>query len=256
MKVRFHAYTLILEQNERGRRKLNQVRSKDVGYDTEHGLAIEAGLKVWLEYICQQSGNPIAGKTKFDSDSSLIDAIVLEEKLLKDFASRWNAGAFFGRVSDNANASDITKGSEHYVIRYTDESGGRRVLKATLPGKYGRYEYSPSIYLNSLCLVQSLVAALDIRMHGVMQMPNGPSIVTSMQYIPGRHPRPTEIASYLKKMGWVEFHDGSQTLDFINEELHQIIRDGHANNWVCQKESGVMVPIDISIETAPGSVNR
>ena len=136
-------------------------------------------------------------------------------------------------------------------MRYTDQSGGRRVLKVTIPGKYGRFEYSPSIYLNSLCLVQSLVAALDIRMHGVIDTPNGPSIVTSMQYIPGRHPRPAEIAAYLRKLGWIEFRDGSPTLDFKNEELHQIIRDGHANNWVCQKGSGVMIPIDISIENAP-----
>jgi len=124
-------------------------------------------------------------------------------------------------------------------------------LKATIPGKYGRYEYSPSIYLDSLCMVQRLVMALDIRMHGVMNTPNGPSIITSMHYIPGRHPRPAEIAAYLRKLGWREYYDGSPTLDFINEELRQVIRDGHANNWVCQKGSGAMVPIDISIENAP-----
>ena len=240
-----------MEEHERSRRKLDQFRSKDVGDEAEHGLEIEAGVKVWLEYVRQQSGNSSAGKTRFDSKSSLIDAIVLEEDLLKSFASQWNAEAFYNRVSHNADAADLTKGSEHYVIRYIDQSGGRRVLKATIPGKYGRYEYSPSIYLNSLCLVQSLVTALDIRMHGVMHTPNGPSIVTSMHYVPGRHPRPAEIAAYLRRSGWTEFHDGSPTLDFINEELHQVIRDGHANNWVRQKGSGAMIPIDISIENAP-----
>lgn len=40
-------------------------------------------------------------------------------------------------------------------------------------------------------------------------------------------------------------------MDFINEKLHQVIRDGHANNWVRQKAGGVMIPIDISIENAP-----
>lgn len=240
-----------MEKNERSRQKLRQSRQKDVGDETERGLAIEAGFKSWLEFIRQQSGDSGAGRVAFDSRSSLIDAIVIEEELLRKFALLRNAEAFFDRVSHAANVADITKGSEHYVIRYIDPSGARRVLKATIPGKYGRYEYSPSIYLNSLCLVQSLVAALDIRIHGVINSVRSPSIVTSMQYIPGRHPRPAEIAAYLREMGWREYHDGSQTLDFINEDLKQIIRDGHANNWVCQKGSGVMIPIDISIENVP-----
>lgn len=135
MKGRFHADTVILEENQRSRRKLDQIRSKDVGDDAGHGLAIEAGFKVWIEFVRQQSGNSSAGKTRFDSKSSLIGAIALEEQLLGNFASRWNAEAFFHRISHNANATDITKGSEHYVIRYIGQSGERRVLKATIPGK-------------------------------------------------------------------------------------------------------------------------
>jgi hypothetical protein len=124
-------------------------------------------------------------------------------------------------------------------------------MKATFAGKYGRYEYSPTLYLNSLRLVQTLVESLDIRIHGIFCPEQSPSIVTSMRFIPGRHPRPTEIAAYLATMGWSEYHDGSQTLDFVNEALGQIIRDGHANNWVCEKGSGLMIPIDISIESIP-----
>jgi hypothetical protein len=92
--------------------------------------------------------------------------------------------------------------------------------------------------LNSLRLVQSLVPVLDLRLHGVLSTAEGPSIVTSMSYIPGRHPRPSEVANYLHETGWHEYCDGSQTLDYINAGLRQIIRDGHANNWFFRKNNG------------------
>jgi len=69
-----------------------------------------------------------------------------------------------------------------------------------------------------------------------------------MSYIPGRHPRASEVAKFLHETGWSEYHDGSQTLDYINTDLKQIIRDGHANNWIRQPDTGMLIPIDISIE--------
>lgn len=236
-----------MEKNQRRRRSLDQDRTGNVGGRVESGLEIEAGFKIWIEWIRKQAGDPRIGEIQFASDAERIHAITIEESLLTELASEWNAGAYLdSRIRD---AQDITKGSEHHVIRYTNKAGSIRVLKATFPGKYGRYEYSPTIYLNSLRWVQSLVPNLDIRIHGIIRTERGPSVITSMRYITGRHPRPAEIAAYLSRMGWSEYHDGSQTLDFVNETLGQIIRDGHANNWVCEKESGLMVPIDISIES-------
>ncbi len=78
---------------------------------------------------------------------------------------------------------DATKGSEHYVTRYL-EGASPRVVKATIPGKYGRHKYSPSVYLNSWRLFQQFLPALDIRVHGTLVQPvRGrntplPSIVT------------------------------------------------------------------------------
>jgi len=97
-------------------------------------------------------------------------------------------------------------------------------------------------------MVQSLVPVLDIRLHGVLPAAHGPSIVTSMNYIPGSHPEPSEVSKYLHETGWREYSDGSQTLDYINTNLQQIIRDGHASNWIRRPGSGVLIPIDISIE--------
>lgn len=89
---------------------------------------------------------------------------------------------------------------------------------------------------------------LDIRLHGALSTAKGPMIVTSMNYIPGNHPRPAEVANYLHTHGWEDYQDGSQTLDYINTGIQQIIRDGHANNWIRSNHSGVLIPIDISIE--------
>ncbi len=86
-------------------------------------------------------------------------------------------------------------------------------------------------------------------MHGLLKAEGGkPSIVTSMRYIEGRHPIPSQIGKYMKGLGWEEFNDGSQTLDYRHAELRQVIRDAHPHNWVYQAAAGEMIPIDISIE--------
>jgi len=69
-----------------------------------------------------------------------------------------------------------------------------------------------------------------------------------MQYIPGRHPHPRQVEKCLFDLGWQRFQDESETLDFQHKGLRQIIRDAHPLNWVQQRGSRVLVPIDISIE--------
>ena len=123
------------------------------------------------------------------------------------------------------------------------------MLKATIPGKFGRYEYTPTIYLNSLRLLNRFVSALDIRIHGIRVAADGkPSLVTSMQYIKGRHPKTKQVENYLFDLRWIRFQDKSETLDFEHKGLRQIIRDAHPRNWVYQVATKSMVPIDISIE--------
>jgi hypothetical protein len=152
------------------------------------GLAIEAGFEIWLAFARKHLGGSYAWDRNFASDLDRIDAIEAETELLLRIAPEWSAESFYsGRTGANP---DIAKGSEHYVTRYFEESSPR-VVKATIPGKYGRHEYSPSIYLNSWRLFQQFVPALNVRVHGVLVQPTGdpqkslPSIVTSMQYIEG-----------------------------------------------------------------------
>ena len=91
--------------------------------------------------------------------------------------------------------------------------------------------------------------ALDIRIHGlIVTKGEKPSIVTSMQYIEGKHPQPRQIGNHMKALGWEEFNDESQTLDYRHPGLRQIIRDAHPHNWVYNSATQMMMPIDISIE--------
>jgi hypothetical protein len=209
-------------------------------------LAIEAGLQRWLAIARDAGRNPETRAHRFASDLALAEEIDAEERLLVAVASEWSAARFFDEHTTGTR--DFTKGSEHYVVRY--RAGEKnRVLKATIPGKFGRYEYTPTIYLNSLRLLNEFVPALDVRIHGIrVAADSRPSIVSSMQYIKGKHPHPKQIETYLFRLGWEHFDDRSETLDFRHKQSGQIIRDAHPRNWVYQASTESMVPIDISIE--------
>jgi hypothetical protein len=103
-------------------------------------------------------------------------------------------------------------------------------------------------------LFQRFVPALDIRLHGVLVQPTPgqanalPSIVTSMQYIEGGHPRAAQIGKYMESRGWREHADESETQDYVHKESRQIIRDAHPGNWIKQKGTAELIPVDISIE--------
>jgi hypothetical protein len=235
-----------LETDKRRSEQGRPRREQSVGSEPEEGLDIEAGLERWLAIARDAGRNPETRAHCFASALALAEEIDGEERLLVEAATQWSATRFF--EEHTTGTRDYTKGSEHYVVRY--RAGGKnRVLKATIPGKFGRYEYTPTIYLNSLRLLNEFVPALDIRIHGIrVASDTRPSIVTSMQYIKGRHPHPKQIENYLFRLGWEHFDDRSETLDFRHKKSDQIIRDAHPRNWVYQTSSDSMVPIDISIE--------
>ena len=114
--------------------------------------------------------------------------------------------------------------------------------------------YSPSLYLNSWRLFQQFLPALAIHAHGILVQPVAgrstplPSIVTSMQYIEGGHPSAKQIGLYMKNRGWLEHTDQSETQDYIHKGSKQIIRDAHPGNWIKQRRTAELMPVDISIE--------
>lgn len=214
------------------------------------GLEAEAGFQKWIAFIREHFGRSYSWNGPFASELERVEAIERETALLVRIASQWSAEEFYRACT--ATDPDVTKGSEHFVTRYY-AGISPRIVKATIPGKYGRYEYSPSQYLNSWRLFQQFVPALEISIHGILVQPiRGknplPSIVTSMQYIEGGHPRPRQIDRYMKLRGWTEHRDQSQTQDYIHRASRQIIRDAHPGNWIKQRGTAELIPVDISIE--------
>jgi hypothetical protein len=240
-----------LDKDKRRSRKGRSVGKRTGGQRPAAGLEIEAGFQKWLTFLRERFGRSYAWDGPFASDLEKVNAIDGETALLLDIAPDWSAEDFY--LACTATNADVTKGSEHYVTRYFDGTSPR-VVKASIPGKYGRHEYSPSLYLNSWRLFQMFLPALDIRVHGILvqpvagQMKPLPSIVTSMQYIQGGHPTARQVGAYMKSRGWSEHTDLSETQDYKNTASRQIIRDAHPGNWIKQRGTAEMMPVDISIE--------
>jgi len=240
-----------LDENKRSRGKGSPIVEREGRQRSPSGLEIEAGFKKWIAYLREHLGRSYPWDGPFTNDLDRVNAIDAETALLLKFAPDWSAEKFYSACT--AANPDVTKGSEHYVTRYQDGLFPR-VAKATIPGKYGRHEYSPSLYLNSWRLFQRFLPALEIRIHGILVQPVAgrntplPSIVTSMQYIEGGHPRPRQIAEYMKSRGWSEHTDQSETQDYIQKQSRQIIRDAHPGNWIKQRGTAELMPVDISIE--------
>ena len=240
-----------MDEDKRSREKGRPFRQRETQQRPPEGLEIKAAFEKWLTFACEHFGRPYSWHGPFATDLEQINAIDAETALLVKIAPQWSAEAFYSaKIGPDA---DVTKGSEHYVTRYL-EGASPRVVKATIPGKYGRHEYSPSLYLNSWRLFQQFLPALDIRVHGILVQPvQGrdaplPSIVTSMQYIEGGHPSAQQIGKYMKARGWMEHTDESETQDYIHNESRQIIRDAHPGNWIKQRGTAELMPVDISIE--------
>lgn len=240
-----------MDKDKRSGGKGGAFSKRQARRSSPQGLEIEAGFQVWLAFLCDHFGHSYAWDRDFATNLERVDVIERETSLLLKVAPEWSAEKFYA-ARTMANP-DITKGSEHYVTRYF-EGTSPRVVKATIPGKYGRYEYSPSIYLNSWRLFQEFVPALNIRVHGILVQPIGgqkkilPSIVTSMQYIEGGHPSAMQIRKYMEQKGWVEYTDQSQTQDYVHKLSRQIIRDAHPGNWIKRRGTAELIPVDISIE--------
>ncbi len=114
-------------------------------------MEIEAAFEKWLAFTREHLGRSYSWHGPFPNDLERINAIDEETALLLKIAPAWNAEAFYSAQIDPD--ADVTKGSEHYVTRYL-AGISPRVIKATIPGKYERHEYSPSVYLNSWRLFQ------------------------------------------------------------------------------------------------------
>ena len=134
-------------------------------------------------------------------------------------------------------------GAEHKVF-FDAHIDRERVIKVTFPGKYGRWEHTPFLYMERWQLLEEMVPEIKVRMEGCIETVNGElSIITSMQFFEGQSPTGEEADAFVKSLGFEMLHDGTTTLDYIKRSEKLILRDCHPGNWI--KTKGALVPIDI-----------
>jgi hypothetical protein len=163
-----NAQQRLLEKDKRSGGQGGAIGQRQTRQSPSEGLEIEAGFQVWLAFLRNHFGSTHAWDRPCASDLEQVNTIDAETDLLLQVAPQWSAEYFYSACV--AANPVFTKGSEHYVTRYYDGTSPR-IVKATIPGKYGRHEYSPSVYLNSWRLFQQSVPSLAIRIHGILVQP-------------------------------------------------------------------------------------
>jgi hypothetical protein len=203
-------------------------------------------LRQWYEFAQEKGYLLVAGKRQFLSGLEKADTCIEEEKSLFEFCRE--RGIRYAESMPALLKGPATKaGAEHRVF-YPLENGPCRVIKITHPGKYGRIEHTPFLYLERLALCNDLFPGLDIRFEDCIKTANDEfSLITSMQYLSGAPPTPAEIEEFLRSIEFLPYSDGSGTIDYRRLDLEIILRDCHPGNWV-KTDHGVLIPIDISPE--------
>lgn len=176
-----------------------------------------------------------------------------EEKTLLDYTATLDLPSQKEIESRRNQRFKPLAGNEHKVFHDREFPG--RVLKFTHPGKFGRKEHTPFLYLDRWRLQELLVPASKPRLEAVFQDDKGKlCMVVSMPWIKGPPPTPQELDQYIKNKGFTPIRDGSTTLDYICPITGLIYRDCHPDNWVKTSRKGeplALFPIDICLERIP-----
>ncbi|MDP3850136.1 MAG: NAD-dependent DNA ligase LigA [Luteolibacter sp.] len=127
--------------------------------------------------------------------------------------------------------------SEHVVFHLQDTD---RVLKLTIPPAFGA-QTGACAYLANLDAANQLFGD-DIRLHGILETSQGPSIATSQPYVTGSEPTADEVSSWFKSNG---YHSTGHNR-WKNEDTGTEIADAHLGNLI-KTEDGELIPIDLQV---------
>jgi hypothetical protein len=126
-----------------------------------------------------------------------------------------------------------TRGGFEHRVFYHLENDPPRVSKITFPGKYGRFEHTPFLYLERLALTNELFPAPDVLFEDcVIANTHDYSIVSSMRAFSGPSPTQEEIDQFLTNRGLKKLSSPSLTIDYTSQSLGIHLRDCHSGNWV------------------------
>jgi len=219
------------------RRVVNALRGSD------RGLAPREAIREWLVFAKAKGCRLVTGKRQFNSDLDRVDTILEEEKSLFEFCRHKGIG-LSEKLSELVKGPATREGFEHRVF-YHLKNDPPRVTKITFPGKYGRIEHTPFLYLERLALFNELFPALDVRFEDcIIANTSDYSLVSSMRAFSGPPPTQEEIDQFLTSRRFSKLSSPSLTIDYTSHELGIHLRDCHPRNWVKSKD-GLLIPIDI-----------
>jgi hypothetical protein len=147
-------------------------------------------------------------------------------------------------------------GVEHDVFH---DDLTNRWVKMTKPGKAGKEYHAreeqpgvpptlivadalPSGYLRRLRLANAELGD-DIYLHGVIDSPGGPRLVTSQRHVRGEAATVREIARHFTTAGFRQINE--KTFYHVKENL--LVSDAHGAN-VFRTPEGVTVPFDVAVQ--------
>jgi hypothetical protein len=207
------------------------------------GLDPRQAIDDWLHFAQKEGHTLTTGKRRFDSDIDRVETFSEEERSLFQFC-RSRSLSTADALNDLIKGPPTREGYEHRVF-YHLRDDPPRVTKVTFPGKYGRIEHTPFLYLERLALLNALFPVLDVLFEDCVSAgDNEFSIVSSMRAFLGSHPELREIDAFLAKHGFSKLTEPSLTIDYTSREAGIHLRDCHPKNWI-RSRADILIPIDV-----------
>jgi hypothetical protein len=207
------------------------------------GLAPRQAIREWLLFAQVKGYRLVTGQRQFNFDLDRVNTLLEEEKSLYEFCRHKGIGSS-EQLTKLREGPATREGFEHRVFFHLKHSPPR-VTKITFPGRYGRIEHTPFLYLERLALSRELFPVLDVRFEDcVITNDRQYSIISSMQFFSGPPPTQSEIDKFLTRHGFSKLSSSSLTMDYTNGDLGIHLRDCHPKNWV-KSRKGLLIPIDI-----------
>ena len=138
-------------------------------------------------------------------------------------------------------------GNKEHDVWKVETPKGAFMIRRTKNGAYGLKFRSPFQYLQRMADVSALVPEAPIEFLGVSQSKQGAGAIWTVQpYIEGGHPSDKQLASWLKKEGWIQRDDRPHRY-YQHGATGMKIHDLHAGNCIMTSH-GIIIPIDVFFE--------
>ena len=181
---------------------------------------------------------------KLANDLGASDGTDVPQRLRQESESMVSWAREHGKLVDSSRFGEVASRysslggqSEHVVFHLHDTD---RVLKLTIPPVFGA-QTGACAYLANLDAANRLFGD-DIRLHGIMETSQGPSIVTSQPFVTGTEPTPDEVVAWFESNGFKSTGHNR----WKHPQTGTEIADAHIGNLI-KTEDGELLPIDLQV---------